>query len=616
MQKGKEMKRPPMGMVGRKHGPGAMMKPTEKPKHFKKTIKRLIGYLRPYRISFTLVLIAAILSTLFTVISPILLGQATTDIFEGVTKGGGVDFASLGRLLLILLALYVFSAAFTYMMAYVMAGISQKVVYQLRKETNDKLAKLPLKYFDKNQTGDVLSRVVNDVDNVSNTLQQTLTQMVTSVITLIGVIIMMLKLSIFLTLILLLTLPLSVVFVKIIVGKSQKFFKGQQESLGEVNAHIEEMYAGYTVVKAFNQERASLEKFDELNHKLYDFGWKAQFISGLIMPFMGFIGNIGYVLIAVVGGVLVMKESLKIGDIQAFIQYARQFNQPLTQVANISNIIQSTIASAERVFEVLDEEDEVDTGTKEVVQMHKGGAQVSFKHVSFGYGAENMITDLNLDVQPGQMVAIVGPTGAGKTTLVNLMMRFYDLRAGEIAINGVDIKELQRKNLYDLFGMVVQDTWLFEGTIGDNIRYSRPDATDEEMVAASKAVRADYFIRTLPEGYNTQINASVSNLSEGQKQLLTIARAILSDPQILILDEATSSVDTRTEVQIQKAMRVLMKGRTSFVIAHRLSTIREADTIVVMKEGRVVEQGNHAALLEKQGFYYELYQSQFSEEAE
>lgn len=616
MQKDKATQKPPMRMGGRRQGPPGMMAAGDKPKHFKKTIKRLIGYLRPYWVAFIFVILAAIVSTLFAVISPVLLGQATTNIFEGITKNGGVDFVSLGRLLLILLGLYVLSSMFTYLMSYIMVGISQKIVYQLRKETNEKLSKLPLKYFDKNQTGDVLSRVINDVDNVSNTLQQTLTQMITSVITLVGVIIMMLKLSVLLTLILLVTLPLSLVFIKIIVGKSQKFFKGQQESLGEVNAHIEEMYSGYTVVKAFGQEQASLEKFDGLNHKLYDSGWKAQFISGLIMPFMAFVGNIGYVLIAVVGGVLVMKESLKIGDIQAFIQYARQFNQPLTQVANISNIIQSTIASAERVFEVLDEEDEVDKGTKNIAATRQDGAYVRFSHVSFGYDKEDVITDLNLEVEPGQMVAIVGPTGAGKTTLVNLMMRFYDLRNGKIEINGVDIEQLRRENLYDLFGMVVQDTWLFEGTIGENIMYSQPSATYEEMVEASKAARADYFIRTLPDGYDTKINASVSNLSEGQKQLLTIARAILSNPQILILDEATSSVDTRTEVQIQKAMRALMQGRTSFVIAHRLSTIREADVIVVMREGRVVEQGNHEALLEKQGFYYELYQSQFSEEAE
>lgn len=613
--------RPSMRMGGghpRGRHPG--MAAVEKPKNFKQTMKRLLAYLRPYRISFTLVIFAAIVSTVFTVVSPLLLGYATTNVFEGMmgkkAGGAGIDFSYLGQLLFILLVLYVLSAIFTYITSYIMAGISQKVVYQLRKEATEKLSRLPLKYFDKNQTGDVLSRIVNDVDNVSNTLQQTLTQMITSAITLIGVIFMMLKLSVLLTIILLITLPLSVLFIQIIVKKSQRYFKEQQESLGQVNAHIEEMYSGYTVVKAFGQEKNSEHKFHALNHQLYTAGWKAQFISGMIMPFMFFIGNIGYVLIAVVGGLLVMKEALKVGDIQAFIQYARQFNQPLTQVANISNIIQSTIASAERVFEVLDEAEENDRGTKTMDTTHKVGAHVEFRHVTFGYDEKDVIHNLNLEVLPGQMVAIVGPTGAGKTTLVHLMMRFYALRKGQILLNGVDIRALRREDLYQLFGMVIQDTWLFEGTVGENIVYSRPNATKEEMLVASKAAHADYFIRTLPEGYDTKINASASNLSEGQKQLLTIARALLADPQILILDEATSNVDTRTEVQIQKAMKVLMKGRTSFVIAHRLSTIQEADVILVMREGRVVEQGNHTELLQKQGFYYELYQSQFSEEEE
>lgn len=604
-------------MGGSRHGrdPGGMIS-GEKPKNFKQTLKRLINYLRPYRVSFTLVILAAAVGTLFTVISPVLLGSATTHIFEGLMSKksglGGIDFQFLAQLLMVLLGLYLLASLFTYITAYIMAGISQKVVYQLRKEATEKVSRLPLQYFDKNQTGDILSRIVNDVDNISNTLQQTLTQMITSVITLVGVIFMMIKLSGLLTVILLVTLPVSVLFIQIIVRRSQKYFKGQQESLGRVNAHIEEMYSGYLVVKAFGQEKNSEKQFQVLNDTLYENGWKAQFISGMIMPFMTFVGNIGYVLIAVVGGVLVMKEALKVGDIQAFIQYARQFNQPITQVANISNIIQSTIASAERVFEILDETEEEDDGMQKISNNLQLGAHVQFEHVTFGYDAKDVIQDLNLEVFPGQMVAIVGPTGAGKTTLVNLMMRFYELKDGRILLNGIDIRTLKRKELYQMFGMVVQDTWLFEGTIGENISYGHPNASKEELIAASKAACADYFIRTLPDGYDTKINASASNLSEGQKQLLTIARALLADPQILILDEATSNVDTRTEVQIQKAMNTLMKGRTSFVIAHRLSTIRDADLILVMKKGCVIEQGSHDELIRKQGFYYELYQSQFS----
>ena len=618
MREKQPMTQSPMRMGGRyrRGGPPSMV-PVEKPKNFKKTIKRLIYYLRPYRTSFIFVILAAIVSTLFTVVSPLLLGFATTNVFEGMMAkregGAGIDFTYLARLLIILFALYVLSALFTYVTSYLMTGISQKIVYQLRKEAIEKLAKLPLKYFDQNQTGDILSRVINDVDNVSNTLQQTLTQMITSIIALIGVVFMMLNLSVILTVILLLTLPLSVLFIQIVVKKSQRYFKEQQESLGQVNAHIEEMYSGYIVIKAFGQEKTSEDQFNERNHQLYTSGWKAQFISGMIMPFMSFVGNIGYVLIVVFGGLLVMKEALKVGDIQAFIQYARQFNQPISQVANISNIIQSTVASAERVFEVLDEEEEKDDGKQIMDFTHKIGAHVQFQHVTFGYDEKDVIVDLNLEVLPGQTVAIVGPTGAGKTTLVNLLMCFYTLRKGRILLNDVDINALRRADLYQMFGMVVQDAWLFEGTIGENIMYSRPDATKEEMITASKAACADDFIRRLPEGYNTKIHASATNLSEGQKQLLTIARALLADPQILILDEATSNVDTRTEVQIQKAMQALMKGRTSFVIAHRLSTIREADFMIVMKEGRVVEQGNHTELLQKQGFYYELYQSQFSE---
>ena len=515
-----------------------------------------------------------------------------------------------------LIGLYVLSAAFSYLQQFIMAGISQKVVYDLREEIDQKLAKLPLKFFDSHTHGELLSRFTNDVDNISATLQQSITQVITSVTTIIGVLIMMLSISPLLTLISIIVVPLSGILMMQVVKKSQKYFIGQQRTLGELNGHIEEMYTGHNVVKAFGHEKKAIAEFDEVNDRLYEVGWKAQFLSGLIMPIISFIGNLGYVLVAVVGGVLVTKGRISIGDIQAFIQYSRQFTQPMAQVAQISNIIQSTVASAERVFELLDEE-ELTAETAQPVKLDNPRGAVEFNHVKFGYREDKiLIQDMNIKAEPGQMVAIVGPTGAGKTTLVNLLLRFYEVNDGQILIDGVDINDMKRSDLRKLFGMVLQDTWLFNGTIRDNIAYGKENATDEEVIAAAKAAHADHFIRVLPDGYDTILNEEVSNISQGQKQLLTIARALLSDPEIMILDEATSSVDTRTELQIQNAMKTLMKGRTSFVIAHRLSTIREADIILVMKDGDVIEQGNHDTLMAANGFYADLYNSQFSNEEE
>lgn len=603
------------GMFG--GGPGVGM-PVQKAKDFKGTLKRLVGYLKPHRYRLLAVLVAAVLSTVFSIISPKLLGNATTKLFEGMTMkmedvpGAAVDFAYILQILLILGGLYLFSALFGYIQQWMMAGVTQKTVYGLRKEVNEKLERLPLRFFDARTHGEVLSRAVNDVDNISNTMQQSLTQLITSVIMLVGVVVMMLTISPLLTLIVVLVLPLSFIVTKSIASRSQRYFMGQQQALGELNGHVEEMFTGHRVVKAFGREQQSIAQFDRVNEKLYHSGWKAQFISGIIMPLMLFVNNIGYVLICVIGGVLVTQRAIAIGDIQAFIQYARQFSQPITQMANIANMIQSTIASAERVFELLDEEEEKpEVNNAKVIPSPQG--QVQFRHVQFGYKADAMLMeDMNIDVQPGQTVAIVGPTGAGKTTLVNLLMRFYDVNDGKITIDGVDITELKRGNLRSMFGMVLQDTWLFNGTIRENIAYGREGATGEEIVAAAKAAHADHFIRTLPDGYDTVLNEEASNISQGQKQLLTIARAILADPAILILDEATSSVDTRTEVHIQQAMNELMKGRTSFVIAHRLSTIRGADRILVMDKGNVIEQGTHEELLAQGGFYADLYNSQFT----
>jgi ATP-binding cassette, subfamily B, multidrug efflux pump len=604
----------PMGFGG----PGMLSMPGQKAKNFKGTLRRLLGYLKPYRMKLTAVLLTAALSTVFGIVSPKLLGDATTKLFEGFmakvngVPGAAIDFAYVWHIIMVLIGLYIASSAFAYIQQYLMAGVAQKTVYTLRKQVDEKLARLPLKYFDARSHGEVMSRVVNDVDTISGTLQQSLTQMITSIITLIGVIVMMLTISPLMTLILILTLPLSFVVIRAIASRSRPHFKGQQQALGELNSHVEEMYTGHKIVKAFGREQSAVQKFDTINERLHESAWKAQFISGIMMPLMMLVSNIGFVLVCVVGGVLVTRGSIRIGDVQAFIQYAQQFSQPITQTANIANVIQSTLAAAERVFEVLDEPEE----SAEPVSMagtFSLQGHVRFEHVSFGYKEEEpLIRDMNIDVKPGMTVAIVGPTGAGKTTLVNLLMRFYEIGEGRITIDGRDIRELPRGELRSLFGMVLQDTWLFNGSIRENIAYGRAGATDEEVLQAAQAAHADHFVRTLPDGYDTILNEEASNISQGQKQLLTIARAFLADPAILILDEATSSVDTRTELLIQKAMSGLMEGRTSFVIAHRLSTIRDADLILVMNNGSVIEQGNHEELLLAGGFYAELYNSQFA----
>ena len=621
-------------------GPGAMMLPMARARNFKGTVKRLTGYLKPFWPQLVAVLLTAALSTVFAIFSPKLLGNATTIIFEGVAArwsgdvSASIDYGAIGRILLTLIFLYAFSSLFAYLQQYWMAGVAQKTVYALRRDLNAKLARLPLKYYDSRPHGETLSRVTNDVDTISSTLQQSLTQIFTSLVTIVGVVIMMLTISPWLTLICVLTLPLGMLVTVRIAKRSQGYFIGQQRSLGELNGHVEEMYAGHTVIQAFGLEDKSIGRFRELNDRLYDYGWRAQFVSGIIMPLMGMVGNLGYVLICVVGGLFVAGQRIAIGDVQAFIQYARQFSFPINQVANIANIIQSTVAAAERVFELMDEgeEDDADAaghtagpvsepegpaafpagaGSSGVTAAGPKGA-VRFENVRFGYSPDAPLMDnLNLDVRPGQTVAIVGPTGAGKTTLVNLLMRFYDVQGGRITIDGRDIREFPRGELRRMFGMVLQDTWLFHGTIRDNIAYGREGATEEEIVRAARAAHADHFIRALPNGYDTVLNEEASNLSQGQKQLLTIARAFLADPAILILDEATSSVDTRTEARIQLALSRLMKGRTSFVIAHRLSTIRSADLILVMDRGSIVEQGTHEELLAAGGFYAELYNSQF-----
>ncbi|WP_032123442.1 ABC transporter ATP-binding protein [Clostridium amazonitimonense] len=641
----------PMG-----HGP-AMVRPVEKAKDFKGTIRRLMIYLRPRRLSIVVVFLFAILSTVFSIVSPKIMGKATTKLFEGImskmalgkllpqldnlnklasnpataTKevtngldvvnskiseimnlnGGKIDFNYIGSIILILICLYAISAVFSYIQQYIMAGVAQKTVFDMRKEAHEKLSRLPLKFFDAHTHGEILSCVTNDIDTVSSTLQQSLTQLITSVVTIIGVIVMMLTISPVLTLVTIVTLPLSVLVTTTIAKRSQSYFAKQQKTLGELNGHVEEMYTGHKIVKAFGHEEKSIKEFNEINEKLYNVGWKAQFISGIIMPLMNFINNIGYVLVCVVGGIFVTKKKIELGDIQAFIQYSRQFGQPIVQTANIVNILQSTVAAAERVFELLDEVEEIpDASGSEIIEFPKG--EVKFENVKFGYKeGVTLIEDMNIDVKKGQTIAIVGPTGAGKTTLVNLLMRFYEINEGKITVDGVDIRDLKRGDLRNIFGMVLQDTWLFNGTIRENIGYGRSEATEEDIINAAKAAHADHFIRTLPEGYDTVLNEEASNISQGQKQLLTIARAILADPSILILDEATSSVDTRTEIYIQKAMTELMKGRTSFVIAHRLSTIRDADLILVMKDGSIIEKGNHEELLAKAGFYGELYNSQF-----
>lgn len=589
----------------------------EKAKDFKGTMKNLINYLRPYFIPISIVIVFAICSTVFSIVGPKVLAKATNALFEGIIlkmQGlGGIDFEYIAKILLIMLCIYIVSALFSYAQHLIMSDVAQKVSYNLRKALSEKIDKMPLKYFDKQTHGEVLSRVTNDIDTISQSLNQSLTQIITAVVSLIGISIMMLSISWKMTLIAVLTLPLSMISVVGIMKNSQKFFFKQQKLLGDVNGHVEEMYGGHTIVKAFNGEENSIEEFEKHNQELYSTAWKAQFLSGLMMPIMSFIGNIGYVAVCIMGGYLAIHEGLLVGDIQAFVQYVRSFNQPITQTAQIANVLQQTAAAAERVFEFLNEEEEVETGTKPL-DINKVEGNVSFENVHFGYDPNKIIIkDFSAYVKAGRKIAIVGPTGAGKTTIVKLLMRFYELNSGAIYIDGTNITEYSRSDLRSLFGMVLQDAWLFNGSIMENLRYGKLDATDEEVIHAADMAYVDHFIRTLDHGYDTVINEESSNISQGQKQLLTIARAFLANPKILILDEATSSVDTRTEILIQKGMDNLMKGRTSFIIAHRLSTIKDADLILVMKEGDIVEVGNHKELLAKNGFYATLYNSQFED---
>ncbi|WP_196246997.1 ABC transporter ATP-binding protein [Clostridium novyi] len=590
----------------------------EKPKNFKKTLKRVMRYLNPYKFRISIIFLMAILSTVFTIVSPKIIGKITNKIFEGLilkfkrVPGAAIDFDYILKFIMILIGLYVISSIFSYIQQYIMAGVAQSTVRKMRSDADEKLALLPIKFYDSHTNGEILSRITNDIDNISTTLQQSITQLITSVVTIVGIVVMMLTISPIMTLITFLIIPVSILATKPIISRSQKFFKNQQKYLGELNGHVEEMYTGHKVIKVFSREEKSIEEFDKINKKLYDAGWKAQFISGIIMPIMSFVSNIGYVAICVVGGIFVTKGRINIGDIQAFIQYSKQFTQPINQTANIVNILQSTIASAERVFELLDEVEEIkDNENAKTIDNPKG--YVSFQNVDFSYKEEvPLIKNMNVDVKKGETIAIVGPTGAGKTTLINLLMRFYEINSGTITIDGEDIRNLKRENLRSIFGMVLQDTWLFNGTIRENIAYGVENATEEDIINAAKAAHADHFIRTLEHGYDTVLDEEASNISQGQKQLITIARAILVNPSILILDEATSSVDTRTEAYIQKAMDNLMNGRTSFVIAHRLSTIKNADLILVMNNGTVIEQGNHSELMSQNGFYKELYNSQFT----
>ena len=599
---------------------GGPMVVTEKAKDFKGTMKKLMEYLKPYRIPMIIVFILAIGSTAFSIIGPKLLGKATTEIFNGLLSkvtnsgNGSMDFGYIGKIAIGLVALYIVSTILSLIQGFVMSGIAQKVSYNLRKEISEKINRMPLKYFDKTTHGEVLSRITNDVDTVNTTLNQSLSQIITSVTMLIGVIIMMLSISWEMTLGSILILPIAMGLIMLVVKKSQKYFVEQQEYLGHVNGNVEEVFSGHNIMKAFNREEETIEEFDKLNETLYKSAWKSQFLSGMMMPIMTFIGNLGYVLVSILGGWLAVLGKITVGDIVAFTQYIRTFMQPIAQAGQIANVLQSTAAAAERVFEFLNEEEEVDNVTEGVDPKNVEGA-VEFKDVHFGYNEDKIIiNDFSAKIKPGQRVAIVGPTGAGKTTIVKLLMRFYELNSGAIEIDGHNIKDFTRDNLRELFGMVLQDTWLYNGSIKENIRYGRLDATDEEIIEAAKSAHVDHFVRALPHGYDMELNEEASNISQGQKQLLTIARAILADPKILILDEATSSVDTRTEVLIQKAMDNLMKDRTSFVIAHRLSTIRDADLILVMKDGDIIEQGNHEELLKANGFYADLYNSQFEKE--
>lgn len=607
-----ENKRRPMG-----RGPGAGVAPGEKAKNFKGTAAQLIRYMGNYKLGVLVVFIFAIASTVFSIIGPKILGKATTELFNGlvakVSGTGGIDFEKIGKILLFLLGVYLISALCSFVQGWIMSGITQKICFKFREDISKKINRMPMKYFESRTVGEVLSRITNDVDTLGQGMNQSITQLITSVTTIIGILIMMLTISPLMTLIAIVILPVSGILISIVVKFSQKYFVAQQKYLGQINGQVEEVYSGHNIVKAFNKEEDMLEEFDKTNGILFQSAWKSQFLSGMMQPVMNFVGNLGYVGVAVVGGIQVINGNIEVGDIQSFIQYVKSFTQPISQVAQVSNMLQSTAAAAERVFEFLGEEEEELIVENPVKLEHMEG-NVSFEHVKFGYNPEKIIVnDFNCKVKPGQMVAIVGPTGAGKTTMVKLLMRFYDVNGGSIKVDGHDLRDFNRADLRENFGMVLQDTWLFKGTIMENIRYGRLDATDEEVIAAAKAAHAHHFITTLPGGYNMELNEDASNVSQGQKQLLTIARAILADNPILILDEATSSVDTRTEERIQKAMNNLMKGRTSFVIAHRLSTIKDADIILVMKDGDIIEQGNHEELLAKGGFYAELYNSQFEE---
>ena len=610
---GKGMRhRGPMG-----HGGHGM--PGEKAKDFNGTMKKLTAYLGKFKAAIFFVMLFAVGSTVFNIAGPKILGKATTELFNGlvgkISGGPGIDFDKIGKILLMLLGLYVFSALFSFIQGYIMTGVSQKLTYQMRKEISEKIRRLPMNYFDKVSHGEILSRITNDVDTLSQSLNQSATQMITSVTTIVGVLVMMLSISPLMTLIALLILPVSVGFISVIVKYSQRYFKNQQEYLGHVNGQVEEVYGGHNIVKAFNKEEDVIAEFERDNDILCESAWKSQFLSGMMMPIMQFVGNLGYVAVVILGGYLAMKKTIEVGDIQSFIQYVRNFTQPIQQAAQVANMLQSTAAASERVFEFLEEAEE-DQTVPEAVTIEGLQGRVEFDHVRFGYNPEHtIIHDFSAKIEPGQKIAIVGPTGAGKTTMVKLLMRFYDVGGGSIKVDGHDVRDFNRSELREMFGMVLQDTWLFKGSIEENIRYGKLDATREEVEDAAKAAYVHRFVQTLPGGYEMELNEEANNVSQGQKQLLTIARAILADPKILILDEATSSVDTRTEVRIQKAMDNLMRGRTSFIIAHRLSTIRDADLILVMKDGDIVEQGNHEELLEQNGFYAELYKSQFERSA-
>ena len=604
-------------MPGPMGGPGNG-RTLEKAKDFKGTTKKLIKeYLSKYKIALIIVFIFAIGSTIFTIVGPKILGNATTEIFNGIVNkisgGSGIDFDKIGKILLTLICLYVVSALFSFIQGFTMTGIAQKITYKLRADISEKINKLPMKYFDKRTHGEVLSVITNDVDTLSANLNQSITQIITAICTLIGILVMMFSISWQMTLISLVILPVSALLVKNIVGKSQKYFKAQQDYLANVNGQVEEVYGGLNIVKVFNAEGKVTNEFEKANDNLYHSAWKSQFLSGLMFPVMNFIGNVGYVAVAVAGGYLAIQGTITVGNIQSFIQYNKQFTQPINQIAQISSMLQAMVAAAERVFEFLEEDEEKNTA-KQGTSVEQLKGNVKFDHVKFGYDAEKtIINDFNCDVKDGQKIAIVGPTGAGKTTMVKLLMRFYDVTDGAILVDGINIKDFERGELRKMFGMVLQDTWLFGGTVKENIKYGKEDATDDEVIQAAKAAHVHHFIKTLPNGYNSVLNEESSNVSAGQKQLLTIARVILTDPKVLILDEATSSIDTRTEIQIQKAMDNLMEGRTSFIIAHRLSTIKNADLILVMNHGDIVEQGTHEELLAKGGFYSDLYNSQFEE---